>query len=399
MTARTEDKFIEKLPSWASSPLIRCIIQALGAGNVRFVGGAVRDTLIGLPVSDVDMATTLTPKHIINRLKDTPVKTIPTGLEHGTVTAVLKGETCEITTLRVDCKTDGRHAVVAFTSDWREDAKRRDFTINALYMASDGKIFDPFNGLEDIKEKRVRFIGNPRDRINEDALRILRFYRFSARYAAAIDSDGQKACLDSASRIKELSIERVRVELLKLLSVPSPVVAFDAMAEAGILKQVFPEGFEVDAVRSQFARDTATGETVSALCRLWLLVQGHYSPKTLSKLLKLSGKEYRILQRLSAANQSDIPIDKMVIHQLAYKFGKEIVEDIVKIKVPVTLVGQMLSTLRDWEIPVLPINGTDLIDRGITEGPELGQRLSELEEAWSTSDFSLTKDQLLRMLP
>jgi poly(A) polymerase len=399
MTAPTKYKLTEQSPHWASTPLVKMIVHALGVDNVRFVGGAVRDTLLGFPVSDVDMATPYPPTRVIDLLADGPVKTIPTGIDHGTITAVFEGQTCEITTLRLDQETDGRHAVVSFTDDWLEDAKRRDFTINALYMTADGDIFDPFNGLDDIKKKRVRFIGDAKERIIEDALRILRFYRFSAKYALDVDIEGQKACCELVSHIQGLSSERVRDELLKLLTVPSPVMAFSAMVDAGVLPLIFADGFDLSRLHGQFERESSVGEVTSALCRLWLLTHAQYTPKQLTKLLKLSGKEKRFLQYLSNADQTETPNSNADVHRLVYWFGRDVAAEIIKMKAPKPSVVAMLVTLDEWELPIFPVNGNDLMAQGATEGELLGQKLAMLEEAWSASAFSLSKDQLLKMLP
>ncbi|MCG8506772.1 MAG: CCA tRNA nucleotidyltransferase, partial [Sphingomonadales bacterium] len=204
---------------WLADAAVTRVVAALGANNCRFVGGAVRNTLLGEPVTDIDIATRLEPDAVIARLEAAEIKAVPTGLKHGTVTAVAEGHAIEVTTLRHDVETDGRHAKVAFTDDWQADAARRDFTFNALYAAPDGTLYDYFGGLDDLKAGHVRFIGDAEARITEDALRILRFFRFHAHYGAGgMDAAGLDACAALAGRLDILSVERVRDELLKLLA-------------------------------------------------------------------------------------------------------------------------------------------------------------------------------------
>ena len=239
---------------WMARADLAALVAALGAGNVRWVGGAVRDTLLGHPVKDIDAASPLTPDEVMARLTAAGIRHVPTGLDHGTVTAVLPGGPVEITTLRKDVSTDGRRATVAFSDDWREDAARRDFTINALYAdPQTGEIFDWFDGLADLEARRVRFIGGARERICEDHLRILRYYRFHARFGATIDKEAEKACVELAPMLKGLSRERVGWELLALLALPDPVDTVRRMHESGVLDVVLPE---------------AAGQATSALAAL-----------------------------------------------------------------------------------------------------------------------------------
>ena len=227
---------------WLHAPDLRKVMGALGQNHCRVVGGAVRDSILGRDVKDIDIATDHKPEEASRRLKSAGIKVVPTGIAHGTITAVIDGRPFEVTTLRHDVESFGRHARVAFHSDWEDDAARRDFTINALYVDGEGKLYDYFAGQEDIAEGRVRFIGRPAERIEEDALRILRFFRFHACYGkGSPDPDGLKACEENAKKIDILSVERIRDELLKLLAAPDPAPVLAGMRKAGILEYVLPD--------------------------------------------------------------------------------------------------------------------------------------------------------------
>ena len=260
----------EVLPAaaWAARADLRALVDALGPGQARYVGGAVRDTLLGVAVKDIDLATPLRPDAVIARLGEAGIRTVPTGIAHGTVTALLAGGPVEITTLRRDVSTDGRHATIAFADDWREDAARRDFTINALYADPlTGAISDWFGGLADLAAGRMRFIGDARQRIAEDHLRILRYFRFQARFGSEpADAEAEGACAALAATLKGLSRERVAMELLNLLALPDPAPTVRRMAELGVLPVILPEAVTdglpalVAADRAQAAA-TATGNT------------------------------------------------------------------------------------------------------------------------------------------
>jgi poly(A) polymerase len=227
---------------WTRRDDLAALVAALGADQVRWVGGAVRDTLLGNAVKDIDAATPLEPHDVIDRLGQAGIRTVPTGIDHGTVTAVLREGAVEVTTLRHDVSTDGRRATVAFATDWREDAARRDFTINALYAHPDTlAIDDYFGGLADLEARRVRFIGDARQRIREDHLRILRYYRFQARFGAELDPEAEQACAELAPMLKGLSRERVAMELLTLLALPDPAPTVARMEQRGVLPVILPE--------------------------------------------------------------------------------------------------------------------------------------------------------------
>ena len=240
------------MPRSCSATGLDALVAALGPGGSRFVGGIVRDTLLGIEAADVDLATTHPPDEVLLRLQDARIRAVPTGIAHGTITAVLPSGPVEVTTLRRDVATDGRHAVVAFTDDWQEDAARRDFTINALYADPlDAEVLDYFGGLDDLAARQVRFIGDPYRRIAEDHLRILRFFRFHARFGDAIDHPGLEACTARANDLMALSRERIAAEMLKLLVAPAAVAVIETMVAGGILRAVLPEIDAAGVVRLQ----------------------------------------------------------------------------------------------------------------------------------------------------
>ena len=245
---------------WTTRADLGALGRALGVQNMRWVGGAVRDTLLGVAVSDVDCATLHLPDRVIDLCRDAGIRTVPTGIDHGTITAILDSGPVEVTTLRRDVATDGRRATIAFASDWRDDAARRDFTINALYAHPETlEIADYFGGLEDLAARRVRFIGNPRERIAEDHLRILRYFRFQARFGAALDSAAEDACADMAGTLKGLSRERIADELLKLLGLPDPHATVARMRALGVLGVILPEtcAVHVEALAALMAAEAA----------------------------------------------------------------------------------------------------------------------------------------------
>ena len=370
------------VPAWAVSAEGKALLAALDApdGETRLVGGAVRDALIGVAGADIDLATRLTPQQVMERIRVAGLKAVPTGLAHGTVTAVGKTLTAEVTTLRRDVATDGRHAEVAFTDDWREDASRRDFTINALYAAlPGGEISDFFGGLADLKARRVRFIGAPLQRIAEDHLRILRFFRFSARFAAVVDTEGLAACTVRANDLMALSRERIAVELRGILSLPDPLAIMSLMLDHGIWRPVLPE-FAPD--RLPVLARTIAAEAASGLPRDWrrrlaaLLTLETVDPVT--GRLRLSNAD-RARVALAAA-----PHDGEMLLPLAWALGAQAVVD------RLLVAGQAapeVAELARWQRPKLPASGRDLITRGVVPGPEVARRLGVFERAWVAAGF------------
>ena len=365
---------------WMARADLAALVAALGAGNVRWVGGAVRDTLLGHPVKDIDAASPLTPDEVMARLTAAGIRHVPTGLDHGTVTAVLPGGPVEITTLRKDVSTDGRRATVAFSDDWREDAARRDFTINALYAdPHTGEIFDWFDGLADLEARRVRFIGDARERIREDHLRILRYYRFHARFGATIDKEAEKACVELAPMLKGLSRERVGWELLALLALPDPVDTVRRMHESGVLDVVLPEaaGQATSALAALVQAENAAGIEPSAIRRLAALLPAaprHAEP--VAARLRLSAAQKTRL--ITAAERSAAPGDPRA---LAYRLGREAALD------RLLLAGAGTAPLEGWEIPALPLKGGEIVARGVAAGPEVARILRAVEDRWIAEGF------------
>ena len=381
-------------PDWLKSDFYAAIIAVLGEDNVCVVGGAVRDSLLGLSVSDVDMATTLEPEDVQRLLAGAAIKTIPTGFKHGTVTAVRAGGSCEITTLRRDVATDGRYADVSFTDNWKADAERRDFTINALYVTPAGKIFDPVGGLADLKQKRVRFIGDAEQRIREDALRILRFYRFSARFAKQVDKTGQAACASCVEMIDGLSMERVRDELLKLFLTADVTSVVTLMEKSGVMRRLFGDEWQSDAIRSYFASESRSKAPVNTLVRLFILSGGLLTARETASKFKLSNDNRRYLEQIELATKDASFESEAGIRRSFYMFGKAATAAACVIR-DGSHYGLVKRLSEDWTVPDFPLKGRDLMAQGAEAGPALGGALAELELKWIASDFSLTKNQLL----
>ena len=365
--------------AWRDRAGLDRLAEVLGAndGDARFVGGAVRDTLLGLPVADVDIATRLTPDAVLARLKAAGIRAVPTGLAHGTVTAILDGHPIEVTTLRRDVATDGRHAQVAFTDDWREDAARRDFTMNALFAdPRTGEVFDYHGGLADLEARRVRFIGAPLQRIAEDHLRILRFFRFHARFGDAVDSEGLAACAARANDLMALSRERIAAELLKLLVAPAAVPVVRLMVEQGILRAVLPE---IDAEGAErlaalAPREAAAGVPPDAIRRLAALLPPG-AANDVGARLKLSNAQRK---RLSAATAG---VGDEGVRALAYRAGTEGAVD------RLLLAGADPAEVVGWTPPRLPLTGGALVTRGLGKGPAVAAALKAVEDRWVAEGF------------
>ncbi|EQB17212.1 CCA tRNA nucleotidyltransferase [Sphingobium lactosutens] len=372
---------------WRHRPGLDALLFALEAkdGLARYVGGAVRDGLLGLPVNDLDIATSLPPTAVMERLQDGGIKVVPTGIDHGTVTAVLADGPVEITTLRRDVSTDGRRATIAYTDDWREDAARRDFTINALYAdPMTGAISDYFGGIADLEARRLRFIGDAEARIAEDHLRILRYFRFLARYGDnEVDSHAYAACVAASNSLMALSRERIADELMKLLAVASPVTALRLMVEGGILRPVLPEVAMdgVDRVEALIAREAKASLPASAVRRLAALLPPDAAvADQVGARLKLSNKARK---RLAVALARDGAGESM--KALAFRIGTEGAIDrlLLESARPV----EALEQLRGWTPPKLPISGGALIKRGLTPGPDVAKALQQVERQWVAEDF------------
>ena len=372
---------------WRQGPGLARIVAALAAdgGAVKVVGGAVRDTLLGLPVTDIDLATPLRPDEVMRRLETADVKVIPTGIAHGTVTAIASGERHEITTLRRDVATDGRRATVAFADDWREDAARRDFTINALYAdPATGTVDDWFGGLADLAAGRVAFIGDAATRIAEDHLRILRFYRFAARFGRGeLDPASHAAVVAARQSLKSLSRERVADELLKILALPDPRAVVGRMAADGIFAVILPEldpAF-ASAFDRLIANEAASGTPPAPLRRLSALLPADAATaETVASRLRLSTRQRKHLAAV-AAHRGDTA---RPARRLAYAIGVEAARDVHLLAASD---GRGVRSVAGWVPPELPIKGGDIIARGVTAGPEVARILRAVEAAWVAEDF------------
>ena len=367
---------------WSHRRGVARILDALGGGDglTRYVGGAVRDELLQIPVNDIDFATRLRPDEVVARLEAARIKAVPTGIAHGTITAVADGQPAEITTLRADVSTDGRRATVEFSDDWQADAARRDFTINALYADPvTGEIFDYFGGLDDIIARRVRFIGDPLQRIAEDHLRILRFFRFHARFGQGEpDAAALEACTARANDLMALSRERIADETIKTLAIPDPVVTVALMVERGIFAPVLPEITDSSRLAALVADEAAANIPPDPIRRLaGLLPQDPNVADKVAARLKLSRKARK---RLSAAADSDLAANPRA---LAYWSGTETAID------RLLLAGEPAdaATIADWPLPRLPISGGRLIKLGLTEGPVVATTLKAIERAWVAAGF------------
>ncbi|APL94309.1 CCA tRNA nucleotidyltransferase [Sphingobium indicum] len=371
---------------WRHRPGLDALLRALGAeqGLARFVGGAVRDGLLGLPVNDLDIATVLEPQSVIDRLKAAGIKAVPTGIDHGTITAVINGWPVEITTLRRDVSTDGRRATIAYTDDWREDAARRDFTINALYADPlTHAITDFFGGVADLRAHRVRFIGDAGARIAEDHLRILRYFRFLARFGHdEPDDEAYAACRQAANSLMALSRERIADELLKLLALPRPLASLRLMVDGGILLPVLPEVDHGGLARlsALIDREAASGTAPAALRRLAALLPP--DPRVADQVgarLKLSNKARKRLATALEGAASAPP------RALAFRIGVEGAIDRMLIDPSAPLNDMKL--LAGWTPPRLPLGGGALIERGLQPGPDVAKALAEVQDIWVAEGF------------
>lgn len=391
--------------AWLKDEALRRVFAAIEAagGEARVAGGAVRNALLREPVTEIDVATTLTPERIVSAGKKARLGVHPTGIEHGTITLVAGGKSFEVTTLRVDVETFGRKARVAFTDDWEADARRRDFTMNALYCSVDGKIYDPTKGYVDILRKRVRFVGSPAERIKEDHLRILRFFRFHARYGAgAPDGKGLEACVRYKGKLRALSSERVRQELFKLLEAKRASETVRLMASRNILKVLFAHVSDLSALGRMAKIDMTRRLKPDALLRLAILAK---APLSLRENLRLTNAEMRRLEAIANHVRPKPKLRDRERRVVLYQLGAETWRDLVRLgwaesKDPPTSKAwsKLLAFTDQWPIPRFPLTGQDLIAQGFKPGPALGRELARLEDWWAASDFQDGKDNLLRKL-
>ena len=377
---------------WLNEPRLQEVLRVLNAsGETRVAGGAIRNALLGVVVADVDLATVLLPEQVIDVAKTAGFGAHPTGLQHGTVTLTCRKAAFEVTTLRRDIETDGRHAVVSFTSDWKEDAARRDFTINAMYCDAAGKIYDYTKGYQDIQKRKVKFVGVAAERIEEDYLRILRFFRFHAWYGKnAPDKLGLEACVELKKGLKKLSVERIRQELLKLLVAPQAIKTLQLMAETGVLRTILPHTEKWNVLERLPA---------DALLQLFVLAR---APKKLKDQLRLSNEDAARVSAMAAAPELTPALSDMERRRILYQLGASGWSDAVllsfahsKAKANDAKWSALLELANTWVPPRLPVKGTDLIGVGLHPGPKMGQILSALEDWWVANDFTPTRHDLM----
>jgi poly(A) polymerase/tRNA nucleotidyltransferase (CCA-adding enzyme) len=387
---RSNDFLIPSGTRWLNDPNAQAVCAAVQAGgfDIYFVGGCVRNALLGQPESDVDMSTNAVPEMVLTLARDAGLRAIPTGMDHGTITVVAGGSAFEITTFRRDVATDGRRAVVAFSDDIVDDAKRRDFTMNALYATPDGRVVDPLGGLPDLLSQRVRFIENPSARIQEDYLRILRFFRFSAHYAAfnqGFDADTLAEIADNMAGLETLSAERVGQEIRKLLAAVDPAPAVAAMRQIGVLTAILP-GSDDQWLAPLIHLEGACN--ISADWRTRLAVLGGQDVVNRLRLSRVDARQHALCADIGFVGPS--------LAEVAYRHGADIAQQVLLMRY--AFAGEMpdlslFETISDASRAHFPIAATDLMPA--YQGPALGARLSGLERRWIDSGFKLTRDDLL----
>ena len=389
----------------------RTLFSRLGADGdaARFVGGCVRDTMAGREVGDIDVATEATPDRVMTLLDGRGIRAIPTGLAHGTVTAVVDGTVYEITTLRRDVETDGRRAKVAFTDDWMGDAARRDFTINALYLDPDGTLYDPAGGLGDLEAGRVRFIGSARDRLEEDVLRLLRYFRFHAWYGkSAPDVAAMTACRAFAPRLSGLSGERVWAEFRRILSAPDPGAVLRPMDRAGALGYVAPGAVAFDRLDRAVGIEEELGLDPSAIRRLAaVLAPGKTDIDGLARRLRLSRTESARLEKsVETSARLIVEPDAAPTGEWLYRWGERAFGDALAVAWAdrrakdgdETVFERHARALPSWTRPVFPVGGRDAIALGAAPGPSIGRALEEVEAWWIAREFAPGREACLARL-
>lgn len=398
------DKLDPNEHKWLNSHGVRSVMAAIqaGGGLARVVGGAVRDALLGREVRDIDFAVNLPPEEVMRLLKTAGIKVVATGLAHGTVTAVVEGKGYELTTLRHDVETDGRHAKVAYTTDWKADAARRDFTFNAMYLDENNCIVDHFDGRSDLASRRIRFIGDPDERIQEDYLRVLRAFRFMAQIGtpecpAFIEEQSLSACCKFAGALTSLSAERLWHELHLLLSSKNPVPACKLMIVGGVLPVLLPPAKRIDRLARLIKCEEIVAVSPSALRRLAALWDGEGN--LASKTLRFSKREQAHFCHLAQGVFDGVEdISLFVVRQKLYDLGKDVVKDGILLRASeVDLpLSELLHEVDVWSRPIFPLRGKDLIGLGFTKGPEIGKTLFLVEEWWRAKDFMPLYDDCKR---
>lgn len=405
---------------WLDEPSLQSLLAILSSGGeeARVVGGAVRNTLLGQAVTDIDIATTCLPQITLERAESAGLKAIPTGIDHGTITVVSNGKPFEVTSLRADVSTNGRHAEVAFGRDWLVDAQRRDFSINALYADADGTVMDLVGGIADIESQTLRFIGDPEQRIREDYLRILRFFRFFAWYGKGRpESEGLKACARLKDGLAQLSAERIWSELKKLLAAPDPSRALLWMRQAGVLTAVLPESekWGIDSIHGLVGTEQDLRWDTDPLLRLASIIPPDAARvATMSARLKLSNGERERLEYWANAALPSAEISEIGFAKKLYRSDVKGIEDRLRLAVVSARaqamtdnkammraghLSKLLTFVSSYKRPKFPLSGGDILSNSGLEGPAIGQIQRQLEEEWVNSGFALGRDALLARIP
>jgi poly(A) polymerase len=391
---------------WMTAPQTRAVIAALAEAGIaaRFVGGCVRDALLGRAIVDIDIATPARPEEVIAALEKAGIKPIPTGIEHGTITAVVskpEPRHFEITTLRRDVETYGRRARVAFDADWAEDAARRDFTINAIYLDPDGTLHDPVGGIADLEAHRVRFVGDPAQRITEDVLRVLRYYRFEARFGGGSgDVAARAACRDAVPLLPNLSAERVSQELLRLLAVSDPVPSLRMIAEDGVLDAILPEATRLDRLQRLIAIEPKP----DALRRLGALIEvDRNGAVALAERLRLSNEQRERLAGLAPPWSIDPAADDRAQRLALYRLGAERYRDLALLfaadnGLKENRLRELLALAAAWQRPQFPLKGRDVTALSVPPGKRVGELLGRVQKWWEEGDFNANRAACLKRL-
>ena len=392
--------------TWVSRPQTLAVMKALSAGGQepRLVGGCVRDALLGLPVRDIDIATPELPERVLQLIGEAGLKSVPTGIEHGTITALSDGIHFEITTLRRDIENFGRRARVHFTKDWAEDAARRDFTLNALYSDADGNVFDPVGGLSDLKAGRIRFIGDARTRIEEDILRLVRYFRFLAFYGVEpADKITLSVCSEMAPLITNLSVERLWKELSTLLLAPDPTSSLGLMAAHSILPHLLPEAVRIDLLALLVRVEVAAGKSPNYLRRLATIVDLDKSgADKLARRFKFSAKDMRRFSDLcSPSALPDARANSKESRRTLYQLGQELFTELALIRA--TQVSEkdrlkLTKLTKENDLPQFSLVGQDVVNLGVPEGLKVGELLREVESWWVAGDFTADRNECLEFL-
>ncbi len=400
----SDARVLAAAPWLTSGPAARVLGLLNGNGEeARVVGGAVRNALLGIPTGDIDIATTALPAEVIRRARAAGIKSVPTGIDHGTVTLVVDSQPFEVTTLRQDTETFGRKAKVAFGRDWVRDAERRDFTINGLSVDAGGVIHDHVGGYDDLVARRVRFIGDPNQRIAEDYLRILRFFRIHAAYGRGEpDRAGYLACIDARAGLATLSAERVRMEMLKLMIAEGAAEALVAMADGGLLLSIFGGVAYTGPFAAMVAAERALGLEADPVRRLGALaVAVTEDARRLAVRLRLTNSETRTLDSMGHRWWRLAGMDKATARRRLYRLGADRYRDRLMLAWARAGVDtdpapwRELATLPErWSAPKFPLKAADFVARGIAEGPALGHVLALAEDAWLAADFPLDESAL-----